>query len=383
MRPWLPLLPAWLLLILLTSASPATACDFVETPPPPARLYVWDFQSDQIVHEQDVWSRGLDGDCGLIKGVTLDGDRLASGDHIAFSEQSEAKSGIWLKDITDNKAPMLVREGAALYYDLDITDEQLLAYFRTDPSGMGHEREHHVHRIDLQEGDDKRLDIEVDWLGDPRVVDGKVIWTNVDRDHYTHRLNIYDGLQEQWIVQDARFSEIGLPDDTRLVQANGAWLILGTQDGDHWAYHQKEETLRNLGHKTRQGELLLDGDRLYSQQNHGDDLILRAIDLESGESVGEWRPPPKPVFRDAALEQPLMTLGQYSVSDEEWGDAPREPPEWVKEAEPFADPPLLPAEPDPFIEMIPGPTPLAPLVALTAFLIVRRPRRRPAALAAP
>lgn len=362
---------AWVVPLLVTAvlvaAMPtARACSYGASggPPDPGRIYVQDLTTGRIVHQVDVWQRGLDGDCGIKKANDLDGDRLVWTDQVG-----EESGGVYFRHVQADYDPVLVWERDALYYDLDLHGDQLLAYYRIQaPDG---ERTYHVHRVDLKTGEQGELDLDVDWLGDPVVVGGLVVWDDVDRNTYDHRLNVYDTVDERWIFRDASFAELGAPADSHTVAASDRWLIIreGTEEGAIHAYDLADGTLHDLagldlGHRR---SWTLDGDLLYGAIDSGE---LGRVHLPDTRTQARFDLQ-EPLFRESTVEDGRVVLGSFSVSDEEWGDGARTPPAWITQAEPMVPPP---PPPDPPLLGAPGIVLLVSVLGLAA--IIRR-RRRP------
>lgn len=352
-------------LLIVTSATllagPAAACDLVEAPQGPGRVWVYDVEAGLLLDRFDAWARGLDGDCGINLAHDLDGQRFA------WADEAGASRGVWLHLLDEEGPPRLVFRHDGRYVDLDLDGDLLAAYYETrDPETNGLTGEHVV-TVNLTTGQTAAVPIHTDWLGDPFIADGYVFWDDVDRETYDHRLNVYDLRGERFIYRHTSYDEFGLGEKPRLVTGNARWLVLADREGT-WIV-DREAGGRQPHDRERLPFLRLDGDVAY------------ANDFDYGSTWTRWRlpdgaaqdldAPPKPLFRESLVNQGRVTLGVFQVNDD---DAPTARPSWMLQPALTADYPI-PAAGDPptedGFEGLPAPGLAAALIVLVSVLRLR------------
>lgn len=347
-------------LLVLLALPAASACSFAAPGPPlPARIWVWDLDARREVDAVDLWSRGLDADCGLLLAHDLDGDRLA------WADRAGDSMGVWLREVGQAGPPRLVFRLDGMYQDLDLHGDLLSIYVETRKQGVDALPMGHLFTVNLATGEAERADLAPDWLGDPVVADGVATWDAVRRDDYGHRLHAYDLVAGAWLDQGVNYADLGAPGRGTLLTANRDWVLFAA-DGATRAYHRPTRQVHLLDDGVV-GRPLLDGDRLYVQPAHTE---LAAMTLPDG-PLANLSLPPRPMFRGNAIDGNRVVLGQYAVPEGE--PRPPSPPAWVERPPMGQDFPLPEAwRHDDAPGLLAVPWPSALLAALAGAAVLRR-----------
>lgn len=296
-------------LLLLPGVS---ACTLEEEPPLPARLSVWDMADDRIIDEVDLWTRGLDADCGLLRPNDLDDGRLV------YVDQAGESRGVWMHEIGSDDPPRLLFQLGGSFMDLDLDGDRLSVYVQTHD---GPDPEHHVFRVDVTTGEAEEVALEIDASANPSITDSLLYWEGVDRDHQIH-LNVFDLEADEWVHRERELGSFGFPRDAQVQTMNTDWMVVLAGGRAH-VYDQATEARHEL-EVDHWAHAHLDGDLLYTI---GADRSLARIDLPGVSPEPLPDPPDRPPFRDSVFSGSLATLGQYSIDDEE--ATTREPPDWI------------------------------------------------------